>query len=687
MNLLEKISSGKRFNLALAGIVIAGAVFRFRDIGTESLTADEASALLRLHFSSFSAMIEGGVRPDGHPAFAQVLLWFWTKWFGVSEFSIRFPFALMGTACVFLAADSAKKLFNDTVSLCVAGGMAFLQFPLMYSQLARPYAPGLFFVLLSMFFLLRFLGEKKVSRKTIIALSLSFSLSAYSHYFAMMEAGLIALAGSFLVKKNNRKAFFLSCGISIALFLPYVGIFLHQLKIAGVGGAGGWLGKPNGEFLLHHLMFIFNSSRGLTWTVLGFVFLSAIIFRKNKSKMHLLLFTLWLIPLVVGYIYSVTVNPVLMDSVLLFEFPFLLIFLFGWLPPLDWTNNILKEKKLVATIPAAITLGLLYYVGQYKPYRLTDHFGRLKELVNQTIDWQETAGLNQTDVFYNVDAPYFVDYYYERAGKKKLNVLGTINNGNSELKSFRKLVENSNAEFFIYAWSTKYSPPEVPEIIREKFPYLLKRDYFFNSAFYVFGRSATLSYLHESDDVLWKSDAIFFPNGDSSQWSKPCNLLLGDTLLANTWNGKFIRILQPIQEYVTSPELYSTMLDSSCIYGPLLKMKLGDMLRSPDNILELDADVKLKEKNANAVLVIEIHRGDSLLSWNGRETNTQLSAADTGDYHHVYFGIQLPEGLLLNDEVRFYIYSQNKKPILVRSLTAKAMRGHEGIYGVRSDFQ
>src|SRR5882762_1876640 len=158
----------KKFLYLLGGITLVGFFLRLNGIGSESITADEVSALLRLKFPSFHAMIEDGVRPDGHPAFTQVLLWYWTKWFGWSEFAVRFPFVIFGTASIWLSGIIARKWFSNTAGFAVAVGIAFLQFPLMYSQLARPYAPGLFFTLLAAYFWTQFVCEKSKRKRDII---------------------------------------------------------------------------------------------------------------------------------------------------------------------------------------------------------------------------------------------------------------------------------------------------------------------------------------------------------------------------------------------------------------------------------------------------------------------------------------------------------------------------------------
>src|SRR5665213_45856 len=216
MILSEKISD-KKFLSFLGAITLVGFILRLHGLGSESLTADEASALLRLQFPNFSSMIEGGVRPDGHPAFTQILLWFCTKYFGVDEFSVRLPFAIFGTASIWLSGVIAKKWFSNSAGLATASGIAFLQFTLMYSQLARPYAPGLFFTLLSAYFWTKFVivredsyGEKSHRKIDIAGFAVAAALAAYSHYFSLLTTALLGIAGIFFVAKEIRARYILS---------------------------------------------------------------------------------------------------------------------------------------------------------------------------------------------------------------------------------------------------------------------------------------------------------------------------------------------------------------------------------------------------------------------------------------------------------------------------------------------
>ncbi len=673
----------RKFFLALGLLTLCGLALRLRGLSV-SLTADEVSALLRLQFPTFSEMIEGGTRPDGHPAFTQVFLWSWTKLFGDSEVAVRLPFALFGTASIWLSGIVAKKWFGSGTALATAAGLAFLQFPLMYSQLARPYAPGLFFTLLAAWFWTSFVMNRKVRRIDIAGFALAAALAAYSHYFSLLTTTLLALAGIFFATKENRLRYLVSCGAAVALFLPHLGITLDQLAIGGIGGPGGWLGKPEPSFVWQHLLFAFDGSRGMVWGVLGICVLTLVVFFKRPGKFHALAFLLWALPLAIGYVYSVIVNPLLQNSVLLFGFPFLLMFLFAWIPDL-------REKKISFVFPAGIALVFLLYVTVYKSFQLLDHFGRLKELVTTTLAWQHKYCV-PLGAAYNVDAPFFVEYYYERLEEKPAYVHSTINNGFDELKDFRKQVQDAQGDYFAYGWSTKYSPLEIFPIIREKFPVLVEQRLWFNSGIYLFSKKAESIAINE-DDTLFFSKNEFLPPSEYKvtlvdkdektapevKWSLPCPVFLRDSTAlkiarADTIQDAATSSLQMPYTYMWSMSYatdYDIRLDSTCVYGPALKMKVGDILPHPDNQILFSTRIKQIDTSATLILVIEFQRDGKQLYWNGMESTTQIDTRDTQSWQPVYFGLYPPADLRAADVIHFYCYTKTGAPVVIDYLEVK----------------
>ncbi|CAN5910701.1 hypothetical protein BH11BAC7_BH11BAC7_00500 [soil metagenome] len=680
-------SPDHKFLWILGVISLVGFFVRLHGSGSESITADEADTLFRIRSSeSLSKLLNVWVRGDGHPPFTHLLEYFWTKIFGLSEGAVRFPFVLMGAGAIWFAGRIARLWFGTGAAIAVAAGVAFLQFPIMYSQLARPYSPGFFFSMMLVWYWSKWFFVDNTKKRYLVWFVVAGIGAAYSHYFSLLLAGLTGIAGVFFLRKETWKPYFIAGGAIIVLFLPYISIFLFQLGVGGVGGSGGWLGKPTPEFFGDHLWFVFDSSRPIIILAFGLSAITIIISRSRPNKFHALALYFWITPLLIGYLYSQK-SPVLQNSTLLFSFPFLLMLLFAWIPPIEkWKNAFL--------IPAAFAIVLLGYLTIYKPFHLTDHFGRLKELVTSATKWQERFGAANVDIFYNVDIPYMIEYNYERIDKLPKNVLGTVNNGGKELLEFRSMVENSNANYFVYGWSTKYSPLETLAIIQEKFPYLVEKKCWFNSAVYCYSKLKEEGQKDEKEEINFQSENSFSPAEsysvtiDSAKtptaiWSDGCGIFLIDTAFvkSNIANGSLVNYWVP---QVSIPD-YVELLDSTCIYSPLLKMNVGDILKNPDNEILFTARIKLIDSAAVCILVIEFQRDGKQLYWNGMESSNQVEAGETG-FQNIYFGLRLPKDLRKSDMVNFVCYTNGKR-VLIDYLDVKTLYGHNGIYGPRVNFK
>jgi hypothetical protein len=641
-----------KFLYYLGGITLAGFLLRINHTWSESITADEVSALLRLKYDSLSAMLEGGVRPDGHPAFTQVLLWFWTKWFGNSEFAVRLPFVLMGTASIWFAGIAAKRWFGVGTALAVAASLAFLQFPVMYSQLARPYAPGLFFTMWAACAASRFSGEEKVNWVNVLSFGVAAAGAAYSHYFSMLTTMLLGVLMLFLAHANNKVKYIISAAIAVVLFLPHWGITMSQMSIGGIGGPGGWLGPPTPEFFGDHMMKIFDSSQGMLW-LMTLIFVFCVVFNKQAiGKKRVFMLLIWMLPLAIGYWYSVTKNPVLQHSVLLFSMPFLLMFIFSWFP-----ND--EDVKYPYRFANALIVLFAFYITIYKPFRLTDHFGRLKELVTVYYEYAD-KGVN---VIYNVDDPYFINYYTETPRSKRKEVPRFTflrhDDAHSEMSQLRDRVMHSQGDYFIYGWSTRESSPAALDIIALEYPCLVEKHEWFNSAVYVFARAKVIP----ADSCGYHSFIKFYspmsivPGDTTRSWHAACNIV-GDTFT----------------------------LDSACAFGPMMRAKVGDVLTNPDNDIILHASVFTPKLRTSCILVVEFMRDGKQLWWTGMDTRSQIDTTRAG-WQVAYFGQRPPVALLSTDSIHAYVYSPQMQTVKVRNLTFMTREGHRGIYGPRPDYE
>lgn len=457
----------KTEKVILALIILVGAILRVYNFWDFSLSNDELSALARLNFDSFSALLHQGIKIDGHPAAAQVVLWYMTKWFGNGVFAVRLPFVLAGIASVYFMHRLAKEWISTSAGLLSAAVFAALEFPVLYSRIARPYALGMLFVLMAATFWIRIVKERQ-RPSDFVWLALSLALSAYSHYFAALTAFILAFAGTFLVKGKSLKLYLMALLAAFILYLPYIPFFLHQLNL---GGVGQWLGPPENNWIWHHLNYIFNDSKWLLLITIISGNLGLILFRSKKSFINNALpIILFLLPFTIGFAYSKWMNPVLQHSTLLFSFPFLLVALFS-----TWSDE--KPKWTIALSCLLLTLTSFSTVIQNRFFS-TDHFGVFKELANHLIDWK-TEVENDVLLIGDFNYPFYLHYYSDQLQPIELALYRTTDeNGLAQLKS---IVDTASTEFLIYAWSTVNQSPEVEAIIQEKFPIEVKRETYFNS--------------------------------------------------------------------------------------------------------------------------------------------------------------------------------------------------------------
>ena len=205
------LSNNKAVEKHLRLILLLALALRLYGLTAFSLSNDELSALSRLQFNSFSLLIHEGVYPDFHPAGIQVFMYIWTWVFGYSEWAVRMPFALMGVVSVYLVYRIGRALFSESTGLLASGALAVLAFPLLYSQIARPYSPGLLCSMASVFFLIRFLGldrnrtgepVSKGNWSDVLGFVVSVSACMYTHYFSFIFAGLVCLIGLLFLDKT-----------------------------------------------------------------------------------------------------------------------------------------------------------------------------------------------------------------------------------------------------------------------------------------------------------------------------------------------------------------------------------------------------------------------------------------------------------------------------------------------------
>jgi len=465
----------RKNTIILLCIIGLGIFLRLFGIYDFSFMHDELSVIGRLHFATFSELMEKGVKPDPHPAGIQVFLWFWTKIFGISELSLRFPFILMGISCIPLMYVLTKKWFNATAALFTAGFMAVSQYTISYSVIARPYTAGLFFILILLIVWTKMVFEQDYRWKNVILFGLSAAICAYIHQFSMLTAFLIAVTGLFFMKKQNRLKYLVACLWAIALYVPHIPVILHQISAGEISASDSWLGPPNPKFILYYIKYLFHFSWiAILATATGLIIASKInkeLWNNHKIKIGLALL-LFITPYVIGYAYSIYVFPVLQYSGLIFSFPFLL------LAAASFIDSNLNIRKIVGLLLILTSMTYSLVASRHHYQFLSSQW--YEKSVTTTMEWRAQFGKEQVDCILNM-TPQFADYYQD---KYNMGLNNKLDRSDDDFL-FMKKIENLESNYLVVAGLTDLQI----EIVKQFYPVLIEYFPCFTSEIYVFAKT------------------------------------------------------------------------------------------------------------------------------------------------------------------------------------------------------
>lgn len=628
-------------------LVVAGSL-RFFHILQIPFTHDEFSAIFRTHFASFGELIEKGIKIDGHPAGIQVFLYYYTQMFGYAEWLVKLPFLIAGVLSVYLVYLLGKKWFGQTTGLICAVMMATLQYPVMYSQVARPYISGLFFTLLMVFFWHKVVFES--TRKFFLNLSLYIlfsALCAYNHYFSLLFAIIVGVTGLVFIQRA-KLVWYIFSGIAIfLLFLPYFNVFLYQLSLKGVGG---WLGKPLNDFLFQYLVYVFHFS----W----FVIVSAVlvvfpgIWKKEGFKDYLfhnrffLISICWfLIPFLIGFIYSKFVDAVLQASSLIFSFPFLLFMLFGHLGELSAKKNLL----LVCCILLVNTLSLVFERDHYTLFYSSPYQG----IVEQTDETREKLG--DKNVTSLMDSHKKISAYYSDGIWLDTSV--TWYNSFKNRKEFINFLNMQKTDYLTYGCISG-EDRVAPFIIADYFPYIVQKNDYFNGNFYVFSK------LQPDSKKLFKGyENLFGFESHSAKWD-----------LKNVKN---------ITDSLSHSGKHSYKIHYSLEFGPVYEEKLKTIIKNRNDYIDIACWCWSKDKLDDVKLVVTLKAGEKMLEW--MATDLEPFRTDmNGNWFKVYFSIKLADIRLTQRNIilNTYIWNLGKKTLYIDDYMVRQRDGNPVIYGL-----
>lgn len=601
--------SNRQFTLWALVILAVGLLLRLWNLDF-SYSNDELSALSRVRFDSFAQLVRDGFYVDGHPGGIQVFLYYLVKLFGMGEWAVRLPFALLGGLGIWFTIKTFARWFGPMAGLFSGAFVAFLIFPLVYSQIARPYGVGLAFAMMMAWFWTRLLFDDKPKSGIAVAYALSAAACMYNHYFSFLLALIVGITGLFYLRKD-RILYYLGAGLAAALlFSPHIYITLNHLSI---GGVGLWLAKPTALWPVSHLFYMFNESWIILMLVSVLLLLQLFTYKKTPDLFKFRLFSLlfFILPLLVGFFYSRMVNPVLQHSVLIFSFPFLLGFLFSFSGniPRKWWLPLLVGTMLIGVTDTVIL----------KSYYRQQHFGEFKGVAQAIGEWNMQYGADKITTAINANNPWYIQFYLDQMQSGPITFAQTDNRGGEDLDSLKFILDDCKTPFFLYAW-TKPVPFEIRDMILARFPIIVDK----------------VDFQELSEAALYSRQSYGF-----SQQAH-------DTL--------FFKELSPADstnvEIPAGPE-----------YFPGFEGSLVDLLPYSDGKDELVVvtSVKIADSLSGAVLVASINDEDGeTLFWSGAKFDlfTRKNSEST-----VRLTLKISEKKLFHKRLKLYVWNPKKAPI------------------------
>ncbi len=627
------------------------ATVRFYGYHTWSLTNDELSALLGYSYGSLHNTIFNYVANDFHPAGVQILIWFWCKIFGTSVTALRFPFVIMGILSVYLAYLTSRKWFNYHAAVLIAATLAVSQFAILYSQLARPYSAGLFFVLLTLHGWNGFVFLQKNQKPKFTSLLLfvfGMILSLYCHYFSFLMVAIMGVSGLFLVSKLNLKMYIL-CGISaLLIFLPHLKITINQFSAGGLG----WLAAPESDYFKLFTKYMFNQSKVYFIFILIVALISAIKlpYKLPQNKLKWLSFLWFLLPLFIAYFYSIYVSPVLQHSILIFSYPFILFFIFSLTP-----NN---QKAVFVLVPIILLVGTFQIYGVNK-FRGSNEFARFKEIAQHINDADKKYGAANITRAINITDSSYIAYYLSKLNNDN-HFEFYHNAGRENLFEVLKVVKKAQTPYFMYCWTNSDCPPEINQIIQDGFPYLIEKIHYFNSEYYLYSKN-----LSDSIKQIKNIERIYVQNykGNTAYFSNPSQVAKDSAS-------------------IDIDNIYEIM-NEKIEYSSTFSKPIKEIANSTSDILHASVLVKSSDINTNPSLVFSINHGNENYFWSALGLKSFIAKKEV--WNKCYYSVRLPIIKGVDDELKVYVLNNEKKNIQIDDLTVKVEKGNENLYGPRKD--
>ncbi len=276
---------------ALCTLLAAGVFLRLWHLDYQSLWVDELYTIEEASTARSLKWLFHYLRTvDQHPPLYYLFLRLWLPITAYTEFALRLPSALAGTAAIYAIFLLGREFFNNRIGLIAALLATVNFFSIHYSQDGRSYIFIFLLSCISYTQLIRIL--KKPTLKRSLWYSLVSLVMIYTHYFSIFFLfGQVATVTVFFfiadapTRVQYIKSFALSGIIIIIGYLPWIPSLLTVGEISAF-----WISPTPDTFLKDYFIEYFGNSGLLTpfLTVFLLLFLHKVFFSKYEKDINIL---------------------------------------------------------------------------------------------------------------------------------------------------------------------------------------------------------------------------------------------------------------------------------------------------------------------------------------------------------------------------------------------------------------
>ncbi|MFA6333273.1 MAG: glycosyltransferase family 39 protein [Methanoregula sp.] len=235
---VKNILIHSRYVQILLSLTIIGAILRFVNLGFNSLWLDEASTY------TFASMSIPGIWQATTGGEFNPPLFYWVEHimltFGNNEVVLRLVPALLGVLTIPLIYLIGKEFVDRNVGIIAATICTFSLFLIQYSQEARAYSMGLFFIAFAMVFFLKAMKTNELP--SWLLFGVLSALALWSHFYTFVVTGSLLLYALIVkipdLRKDIREINYLVAGgaVFVVVSLPLILVSLQLLTSRTTGG-------------------------------------------------------------------------------------------------------------------------------------------------------------------------------------------------------------------------------------------------------------------------------------------------------------------------------------------------------------------------------------------------------------------------------------------------------------------